>query len=99
MYGARLDLMHSPTSDAPGPRCSLQQYSNGLVHFFLMSFCCVPVMGVKVISFYCSVSAKYLFYISNDWVLFEFFTFGFLGEGGCVSLLFLISKHRLVFSK
>lgn len=33
---------------------------------FLMSFCCVLVMGVRVTSFYCNVSAKYLFCLSGD---------------------------------
>lgn len=37
---------------------------------FLMSFCCVPIMGVRVIYFYCNASAKYLFYVSGDWLFF-----------------------------
>lgn len=28
----------------------------------------MPVMGVRVILFYCNVSAKYLLYISGGWV-------------------------------
>lgn len=37
---------------------------------FLMSFCSVPVMGVREILFCCYVSAKCLFYESCGWVFF-----------------------------
>lgn len=28
----------------------------------------MPVIGLRVMHFYCNVSAKYLFYISDGWV-------------------------------
>lgn len=55
----------------------------------------MPVMGVRVILFYCHVSAKYLFYISGGWVFVVVGWWDFVGLG---FFLFLASKHRLVFS-